>query len=296
MDGKKLTTRDFIARVDELAKPEDLAFPHNGNGHVYSGPHRDVLIQYVPILGKRISNKKRAIKRAKPENELLIDYSAPARFLSQFKVEGMSKEGVYIYFKEISELSDFERKNAGDVIWSHTSKKFINALWGDVSTTVCGADRKRVFYTVEIPYMMAVVPQLLEKMQKTKDIEKINLFPTTIFRTAFSAISTEKAYKYFCLTEQRKVLRRALGTGEKDVYADYLDTLEMYNLDKRRKGIVGKHPLNVLNPQERKAWKESEMTRFANRTLKRIDDVLGVRPKQLLTKMPFIKPVGPALK
>ncbi len=291
MDGKLLTSRDFIAEVYRRVYPSDLAFPHDGRSHVYSGPDSWIYEQYVPLLGNKIGNRKRGMTRAARDGELIIDNSEAGKYLISFQEEGMRNAGVYAYFRDIAKLSSVERQTEGDRPWVVASKLFINSMWGSVSTTVCGADRERVFYNVELPYMMTVVPQLLQKLQKTKDIERINGFKTNIFRTAFSAIGPEKAFQYFCLTEQRKVLRQALETREKDVYADYLDTLEMYNLDKRRQGVVGKHPLNVLNPQERKVWKESEMTRFANRTLSRIDDVLGVRPKQLLTKMPFIKTV-----
>ncbi len=282
MAGKPLTSRDFIARVDELSLPMEEAFPHDGRGHVYSGPDHGIYKSYIPVFGQKMKHSERAVKRARADNELLIEDCRPGKYLMSFFVNGMKEKSVYAYFDDIAKLPLEDIQTEADKVWIHASKLFIKSLWGKVSTTVTGARRDRVFYTIEIPYMMAVIPQLLQKLQKTKDIEIINGFKTNIFRTAFSAIGHEKAFQYFCLTEQRKVLRRALGTGEKDVYADYLDTLEMYNLDKRRKGVVGKHPLNVLSPQERKAWKESEMTRFANRTLKQIDAVLGVCSKKIV--------------
>jgi len=282
MASEVLTSEYFIAQVDVLSKPEELAFPHGGNSRVYTGPHPEIYSRYVPVFGVKFWNGQRAAQRSAFDGALLIDNSSAGRYLIDFKTDGMQGKGVYAYFKEIAGLSGVEAAAQGDSVWLHTTELFIRSLFGKVSTTVTGADRARIFYTVEIPYMMAVIPELLRKVQKAKDIDTINEFPTTVIRNTFSMNDFEKAYKYFSLTEQRKVFRCALDGGSKDIYGDYLDTLEMFHLDKRRHGIVGKHPLNTLCAEERMVWKEAEMNRFANRTLKQIDETLGLKPKRIV--------------
>lgn len=283
MAGKKLTSNDFVAEVNKRAYPSDVAFPHNGRAHTYSGPFSWIRNAYVPLLGKRMTHGERAAIRAKADNELLIDDSEPGKYLITFQEEGMKGFGVYSYFTEVAGLSPLEIQSEGDRPWIRASRLFVRSLWGNVSTTVCGADRKRVFCKLEIPYMMTVIPQLIEKMRKTKDIEFLNDFPTKVFRTSFSSSDFEKAFKLICLTERRKAFRRGLDTGNLEDYADYLDTLEMSVLDHHVQGKNSKHPLSSnASEDERLAWKTAAMEAYANKALRFIDAELGVLPKKIV--------------
>ncbi len=114
----------------------------------------------------------------------------------------------------------------------------IRAAYGQVKTVVCGARRNRVFYGTEIEgacdrYAYPSEAEILVRaILDNKDIESINNAPIGAFRDLWKTKGIEAVYDRICLTELRERLTYAKKTENKDDYADYLDRLELYRVDK----------------------------------------------------------------
>lgn len=196
------------------------AFAHNGKAHLYTGIRKAIKDE---ILGRQLSNQERAIRRAKATNAVMIDDTAIGAFLDKFE-----EEGVYEYFKAQTHLTPPQRFEEADKVWRYASRKFIEALWGDVTTSVCGAGRDRIFYQVEIPAMVEMVDALVT----SNGIEAVNEVPMDKVRKLYEKDNYEATYRVICLGQLRQSLHEAHETELADIMSEFLDEREIYRLDR----------------------------------------------------------------
>lgn len=100
----------------------------------------------------------------------MIDDTPIGQFLEEF--EGV---GVYVYFSKHPDVPTSKKEMEAKEVWAHASLRFIESLWGRVYTTICGADRGGVYYTVEIPAIAAPIVTMVEALAKAKDVEFIRV-------------------------------------------------------------------------------------------------------------------------
>ena len=168
--------QDVIDEIDRRANALGIgAFPHNGRLHFYSGPSRAV---QALIAGDNPTNQRRAKAWAKDHGATIIEETPIGAWLDKF--EGM---GTFDYFDANPRILDADRDAAKILPWQHLSHLFALSACGQVTTTVAGANRGGVYYTVELPnalvpsYMGLTAKQFLDDLsaKRTKPVEAINL-------------------------------------------------------------------------------------------------------------------------
>lgn len=289
MPGAWLTADDVIALIDAKIRALGAdAFAHNGRAHLYSGPNRDV---HSRTLYNYFSNHERAKIRAKANNAILIDDTAIGQYLDEF--EGV---GIYRYFADQLHLKPGFSFQEADRVMKHASRLFIEALWGNISTSVCGADRDRIYYGVEIPAVAKNAALVSGALLTSKHIEFINGMPSKKFLKLFKPSDYESASRFVCLSEMHQTLHQALD-GPPDLLRVYLDTQELYHVDRgdMLKGTAHENrSVNFLTPEE---WLERKQTNFriyASNALKRIGAEIGYEWEPMVTVPVFKSPPAAA--
>ncbi len=223
-----------VDRLGGLAK----AFPNDGQIQLYSGPNVKFMNQLAGIKKK---NQTRALKQIRELSwrAVILDNTPIGRYL-------FVENDLYGWLRSVhtelraadkDELIDSEAKQ----IISFVSALFMRAAKGHVKTAVCGAERGRIFYQTEIPCLCdrANVPsqakKLIEELLDNKDIESVNLVPIRVFRALYARKGLEEVYDRICLSELRERWLYAYNTRKASDYADYLDRLELYRLDKQER-------------------------------------------------------------
>ncbi len=289
-----LTADDITAMVDDMVvKMGEAAFPHNGRAHLYSGPSKIVWNQ---ILGLKTDNHDRAVEWAKNNGVTLIDDTPVGKFLDQF--EGI---GTFEYFKVNPRVPDAAKFNEAIKPWKHASRLFIAALWGDVTTTICGANRQGVYYGVELPsainpgHIGLSIPETIRELlnPRAKPIETINEIPMVYIERYYQPSDYEPAHRLVGLGEQRMALHQAFRTSSPaavrdalklasaeilktpaDAYRYFLESQERYRID-RKEQLTGTpaetRPCYNQTPEERQKTRETQLMDFVARGLERIE-------------------------
>jgi len=230
-----LDANAIIARIDELVlQLGDDAFAHQGRAHLYSGPSRFVRKH---IQGFQDTNHDRARRRADKAKAALIDDTLIGQYLINF--DGV---GVYEYMEANPLVRPEQKAVEATKVWGHVSRLFILSLWGDVTTTVCGADREGVYYTTEIPTFAApeqavlTIPELIQALfarrKDGKEIETINVVPMKKFRLFYTPEHYEDAHRLISLAEQRLDLTGARRDQSLEDFLDFHTGREQYRVDR----------------------------------------------------------------
>lgn len=177
---------------------------------------------------------------------------------------------------------------------SFVSALFIRAAHGHVKTAVCGADRERVFCETEIPGLCdrnAFPPEaqlLVKELLDNKDIESINGVPVAEFRATYKKSGLEAVYDRICVTELRERWLYAYNTRSADDFADYLDRLELYLIDRDER--LYKHTPVAARP---KVYQDLNLPR-AERIVARDDSLRRFKAAKFITTPAAATPAVPA--
>lgn len=266
MTSDWLIADEFLPILKTMASdPSTPGFGHFGHTHFYSSLDERVAHE---ISGTVINNKARAILRSKQLGAMRIEETSAGIYLEEFNGIGTAKisgKGLWEYFAAnplVPNPSD--KKLQARTVWKHASRLFALAAWGHVSTTVCGAYRGGIYYTVEAPYTInpdhnpppdfAMDPALKALfVPRKKPIEYINLVPFNRIEKAYSPRKWEAAHKMICLGEQRMALqdalegikpdsiKKAISLASGDIlerpvqtYEYFLESQEAYLVDRER--------------------------------------------------------------
>lgn len=209
--------KDVISEIDaEADRLKDGAFPHNGQLHFYSGPCEAV---WNLIAGNKEKNYKRAINWAKEHGATIIDDSPIGKFLLSYA--GM---GTFVYFDKNPYIPASEKEEAGLLPWKHASRLFALSAHGHVTTTVAGADRHGMYYTVELSnvlqpnYLGLSATEFLAALStpRKKEVQAINLIPFARVVGEWKGKGIEAAHKMIQRGEIRMALHEALEKSKPD--------------------------------------------------------------------------------
>jgi len=156
---------------------------------------------------------------------------------------GKSKEGIYKYLKRIykKKYKTFTPKyydelavedlasNEANQIMSEVSQTFIESIYGEVETCVCGAAFDRVFYQVE-----------LQALIDNDKITTINGIPRTKLKKLLGTGDEESKHKVFteiCLGELTLIYNRSKNAPDeetKEIWMDdYKGRLSFFNMEQK---------------------------------------------------------------
>ncbi len=321
-----LTADDIVAILTKMAaNPTPPAFEHFGHTHLYSSLDRNTAKQ---ISGTVIDNHERAKYRAKQLGARLIEETHVGIFLTEFRGVGRamsSGKGMFAYFKEHPFIDDAERDVQARAPWKHASRMFSLAAWGHVSTTVCGAYRGGIYYTVEAPYTLnsdhvpppdfPMDPALEALFQpRLKPIEYINLVPFKRIKKGYSPTNWEAAHKMICLGEQRMALhdaldgikpatiKKAIALASKDVlerpvntFQCYLESKEAYLVD--RDDMLTKASATPIKPAlksplARQQKREQRLINFGLMALQAVKTEIELLPPDSRPDIPEFSIIG----
>jgi len=264
MTSDWLLADEFLAILKSMAAdPLNPGFGHFGHTHLYATIDDRIAFR---ISGDKIDNKNRASMRAKQLGAMRIEETRAGIYLEEFIGIGTAQitgKGLWDYFYANPLVPDPDEKILqARTVWKHASRLFALAAWGHISTTVCGAFRGGVYYTIEAPYMLnpdhvpapnfPMDPALKALfLPRPKPIEYINLVPFKRIKKGYSPTNWEAAHKMICLSEQRMALhdaledikpatiKRAIALASKDVlerpvktFQYYLESQEAYLVDR----------------------------------------------------------------
>lgn len=252
MLGDWFEANDIITLINLMVlEMGEYAFPHNGRSHLYSGPSKLIANQLWPT---NTNNHKRAQKWAKDHDLVIIDNTPVGSWLANFE-----KVGTFIYFKKNPHVLDVDKDEEATKPWRHASRLFIAALWGEISTTVCGADQKGVYFGTELPYAInekhkgLPLDELYRALVNPRKIpiEYINEIPMRKIIKLYDPDDYKPAHRLVCIGEQlmalheaqrslsREGMREILRAASKEVfegpsaaYRYFLESRERYNIDR----------------------------------------------------------------
>ena len=245
--------KDIIDEIDQRANALGVdAFPHTGRLHFYSGPSQAV---FDLIAGPTLANRDRAIAWAKDHGAMVIEETPIGKWLDTY--EGI---GTFDYFDANPRIPDTEKDIAGVAPWQHLSHLYALSAHGQITTTVAGASRRGVYYTVELPntlvpsYMGLTAKQFLDDLsaKRTKPVEAINLISfDRILKARDARGDIGDAHNLIQLGEQRMALQEALETSRPssirealklaskevlrspaEAYKYFLESQERYQIDR----------------------------------------------------------------
>jgi hypothetical protein len=254
----------IIARVDDLVlKLGDDAFAHDGRAHLYSGPSPEVSGKIAGYDAAN-SNHERAKRRAAKAKAVLIDDTKIGRFLAGF--EGV---GVYGYFNQQRHLTKREQDQASAKVWRHASRLFVLSLWGEITTTVCGARRSGAYYVAEIPALSApaqisvTIPETMRALfvKRSKAIDTVNEMPMAKISKLYAPEDYEPAHRLICLAEQRLDLRAARRDRDLQARLDFYTSREQYRVD-RYEALNDRRPVYAHQPDERYEARQTAIRGF----------------------------------
>ena len=192
MVGQKpyYTPDEVIKQIDLLIEGLDLdAYKTNGRTQLYSGPHHDVIIRFFNEKygkGNWQKNHLRAFRQAALEATTLIDYTEIGRFTDNLGID-----------------------DQGNIL-NHASKRFAEAIEGDVFTTICGSARDKIFFEVELPALVA-----------NKKVTSINGLPMDMVRM-FYELDPYEAFRLICIAELREIREYSKRPDRQEHSEEYL--------------------------------------------------------------------------
>ena len=304
--------KDIINDIDEMAdRLKEAAFPHNGRLHYYSGPSDDVW--GLITGGFQEKNHPRALEWAKKHGAMVIDVSPVGEFLLNY-----AGVGTFEYFKNHPHLTRSEIVEARIAPWKHASHLLALSAYGHVTTTVCGADRSGVYYSIELQNTLAPTYHGLSAKEflaalstpRKKEVETINLIPFTQILDARDKNGVEAANTKIQLGEIRMALQEALENAEPeavrkalkcasqevlrspaDAYKYFLESQERFVVDRavQMKGTPAYDDfMKNKSPVARQQHREERLDQFASKVLLLIETEIALMP--LSSRPDFIVP------
>ena len=200
----------------------------------YSGPK----IKLRELLKHSIGNHERAKEQA-------TDPHFPAVLIDDVHVGKFIFDDNAIYqlldFKHSHLPKDIKEKakqKDADYINSIFSALFIRAAHGHVDTAVCGADRERIFYMIELPglvdrdnvyvILFKDAKNFVDMFFDNKDIKTINGLDIEHCRKMFNEKGQEEVFRLICRMEKKKRLHKAIKTENEEDFKKYLEVKELY--------------------------------------------------------------------
>ena len=260
----------IIEKINELGGFEkaflvsETGEGYSGYAVLYSGPNRKELYEF--IIGSEKSNEKRADDQAKEKEPpaIRLDDSAIGKYLFE---ENDIYECFYHKYTDIKGETNKKKANKEILaVMKAVSAMFVGKLWGNVETAVCGADRERVFYSAEVPvvcdsYNIACFVQtekaktFINQLFENDDIKTINNVDIEYFRSIYKEYGLEKTYQAICQAELQSRLKLAKQTKNLNLYIDYLDRKELFELnrivDEKNQVIIEERRKPLLSKAER---------------------------------------------
>ncbi|MDD5585427.1 MAG: hypothetical protein PHY92_00530 [Alphaproteobacteria bacterium] len=239
MAYKWLSGNDIIESVDAVIRADGTAaWPYFGRAHLFTGPRYEIhekgknILNYVKSIHGNYANAKFL---APIFGAILIDdTNIWHRVLGNVDGIGLN---VYEYLKKAFKqkgLSANYANNEADRIMRHSSMYFVDGLYGEVTTSVCGADRNRIFFDTEFMRMGQETVDLITGLAKNKDIEIVNDGSILEIRKLFKLHAIETAYRLVCVREQDKLFRTAWNMAAKEIMRRCLDVEEFYMIDREQ--------------------------------------------------------------
>lgn len=293
----------IIAEIDVKAnRLREKAFPHNGLLHFYSGPSRPVSLLIVGPYQE--TNHVRAVEWAKAHGAMLIDDSPIGKFLTSYR-----NMGTFEYFKRNPLfVSDDDKEDAALLPWKHASHLLALSAHGQITTTVTGANKGGVYYTIELKntlspdYHGLSATEFLAALStpRKKKVEAINLLPFDRILAERDAKDIKAADDMIQLGEIRMALHEALETSKPDAikaalkiaskevlrspaaaYKYFLDSQERFLVDRalQLKGTPAyDNFMKNKTPIVRQQRREERMDQFATKVLLLIETEIALMP------------------
>ena len=292
---------DLIDEIDNRANVLGVdAFPHNGHLHFYSGPSFQV---FRLIAGDAKTNQDRAVIWAKDHGATIIEDTPIGKWLDKY--EGV---GTFNYFRANPRIPDADKDPAGLAPWKHLSHLYALSAHGQITTTVAGASRRGVYYTIELPntlmpsYMGLTAKQFLDDLsaKRTKPVEAINLVAFDRILNVRDTKGVEGAHTLIQLGEQRMALQEALETSRPstirqalklaskevlrspaEAYKYFLESQERYQIDRalQMKGTKAADDfLTHKTPDVRQRRREERLDQFTSKVLLLIETEIALMP------------------
>ena len=293
----------IIAEIDVKAnRLKEKAFPHNGHLHFYSGPSKPVSLLIVGPYQE--NNHVRAVEWAKAHGAMLIDDSPIGKFLTTYR-----NMGTFEYFKRNPlYVTDDDKGDAAILPWKHASHLLALSAHGQITTTVTGASRGGVYYTIELKntlspdYHGLSATEFLAALStpRKKEVDAINLIPFSQILDVRDKKGVEAANTMIQLGEIRASLHEALETSRPDAirnalklaskevlrspaeaYKYFLDSQERFVVDRavQMKGTPAyDNFMATKTPIVRQQHREERMDQFATKVLLLIETEVALMP------------------
>jgi hypothetical protein len=282
---------DLMMQV--IFKDRTAACPYFGRAHLYTGPRYEIHEDGANILGyihDKDSNHKRAKFLAPIFNAKLIDKMNVSTLVLN-NVVGSGYD-VYRYIRVSFEDQNKPLKAAIDEanrVMRHASKYFIDGLWGHVTTSVCGADRERIFFDTEFKGLGREAVDLITGLAISRNIEDVNEGSIMDIRKLFRMHAIETAYRSVCINEQDLLNRTAWDLASKEIMRECLAVEEFYMID-RQKGwkaaakelFKGHVPVPELVRLDRKLTRQDRAAKRSPRYCGSPAERLSQKEKRLL--------------
>jgi len=293
--------KDVISEIDaEANRLKDGAFPHNGQLHFYSGPSKPV---WDLISGDKEKNYARAINCAKQHGATIIDDTPIGKYLL-----GYAGTGTFVYFDKNPLVPASEKREAGLLPWKHASRLFALSAHGQITTTVTGADRLGIYYTVELSnvfqpsYLDLSATEFLTALSvpRQKKVKAINLIPFPRIISEWKSKGVEAAHITIQRGEIRMALHEALEKSKpetiraalklaskevlrspKEAYEYFLLSQEYFLADRALQMPGTKFSDRFLNttPEKRQQRREKRLYQFTAQTLQLIETEIALMPQ-----------------
>ncbi len=289
MAAKWLTPDEIIDLVMAvILKDHTAACPYFGHAHLYTGPRYEIHEDGGNILHydlDRDNNHERAKFLAPIFGAKLID-EMNISTLVLYNVVG-SGYNVYDYI-----LKSFDDQNKppraavdeANRVMRHASLYFVDSLYGEVTTSVIGAGRNRIFFDTEFPCMGQETVDLITGLAKSRDIEIVNDGPILDIRKLFRQRAIELAYRVVCVNEQDKLYRTAWDLASTEIMRHCLDVEEFYMIDRQQMWKAATKELFAPNVDASELIKLDRKLDMLDRDKKRSMDYCGTPTERLNRK------------
>lgn len=214
------------------------ACPYFGRDHLYTGPRYEIHEDGANILrydGLRDGNHERAKFLAPIFGAKLIDEMN----VSTLVLNNVVGSGYNVYDYILKSFDDQKKDpslavDEANRVMRHASLYFVDSLYGEITTSVIGAGRNRIFFDAEFPHMGQETVDLITGLAKSKDIEIVNDGSILGIRKLFRQRAIELAYRVVCVNEQDKLYRTAWDLASTEMMRHCLDVEEFYMIDRQQ--------------------------------------------------------------
>lgn len=232
---KWLTARDIRDCVDAvILRDGTAACPYFGRGHLYTGPRNSIHAK-GNIIGFDFNadNNHARAKYLAPifGAKLIYDMNISKEVIDNVDGTGMN---VYDYLYHGSKDKNIIiTDDAADDIMRHSSLHFVDGLYGDVTTSVIGAHRERIFFATEFSRLSQETNNIVTGLAKSRDIKHVNDGSIMDIRKLWKQNVVELAYRVICVNEQDKLRKTAWRLASETIMRHSLAIEEFYMIDRQ---------------------------------------------------------------